>query len=117
MVHGYVMVHSHYRSLEDGPDALYRIGVDLASNELLGLVLHRLVPVGQVVKLRVSAVLVRVDRAAVGDMLVDLSLHHGRVRGRHGQGHDVSLSLAHSQDCLLADRPPFRDGASWIHAC
>ena len=106
MVHGYVMVHSHYRSLEDGPDALHRIGVDIASNELLGLVLHGLVLVGQVVQPRVGAMLVGVDRAAVGDMLVDLSLHHVRARGRHGQSHDVSLSLAHSQDCLLANRSP-----------
>ena len=106
MVHGYPLVHSHYRSLEDGPDALYRIGVDVAPNELLGLVLHGLVLVGQVVQPRVGTVLVGVDRAAVGDMLVDLSLHHGRVRGRHGQSHDVSLSLAQSQDSLLANRSP-----------
>ncbi|MDE0644710.1 MAG: hypothetical protein OXH84_00520 [Gammaproteobacteria bacterium] len=39
MVHRYVVVHSHDRSLVVGPDAHYRIGVALASNELLGLVL------------------------------------------------------------------------------
>ncbi len=50
MVHRYVVVHSHDRSLVVGPDAHYRIGVDLASNELLGLVLHGLVLVGQVVQ-------------------------------------------------------------------
>ena len=106
MVHGYVMVLSHGRSLEDGPDALYRIGVDIAPNELLGLVLHGLVLVGQVVQPLVGTMLVGVDRAAVDDMLVDLFLHHVRARTRHGQSHDVSLSLAHSQDCLLANPLP-----------
>ena len=50
MVHRYVMVNSHDRALEDGPCAFYGIGVNVAANELLGLVLHRLVIAGQAIQ-------------------------------------------------------------------
>ena len=105
MLHRDVMVHSHDRALQNGPCALDGIGVNFASDILLGLVSHRLVLVGQALQPDVCAVLVRVDRAAVQDVLEDLSLLHVSVRGRHGHSHDLPVPLAHSQHWLLANRP------------
>ena len=74
--------------------------------EFLGAVPHRLVVVGQILQAEISAMLVAVDDAAVRHMVVDLPLHHVRVRRRHRHRDDLPLALAHSQNWLLAHRTP-----------
>ena len=54
---GYVVVHTCDGALQKGPHALDGVGVDVAPDELLGVVPHGLVPVAQVLQARMGAVL------------------------------------------------------------
>ena len=102
--HGNVVVHAHDSALQKCPHALDGVGVDVSAHELLGLVPHGLVLVGQVLQAGVGSVLVGVDRAAVLDVVENLSLHHVRIRRKHGHRYHLALAPAQSQHRLLSHR-------------